>query len=241
MIGGRDDTVALGRWVWEWVKILATALVVFVFLRSFVVEAFQIPTSSMENTLLVGDFLLVSKAAYGAEVPGTRWDLPALARPENGDVVVFRPPGASGQPPDTRYVKRVVGVPGDTVEMRRGILYRNGRRVREPYAKHVRSWNDPFHPRFLWQRAYLVGRAAERASYRPTRDNWGPIAVPTDSFYVMGDNRDNSEDSRYWGFVPRDDITGKPLFVYYSFDREARASLSWLTEVRWRRFLEPIH
>jgi signal peptidase I len=243
-MGDGEDTargdVSLLRWIWEWTKIVATALVVFLFLRSFVVEAFQIPTSSMENTLLVGDFLLVNKAVYGAELPGTEWDLPGLDRPGRGDVVVFRPPPAAGQPPEARYVKRIVGVPGDTLSMRNGKLFRNDERAREPYAKHVRRWEDPFSPRFLWQKTHLVREGRRERQYRPTRDNWGPIYVPADSFFVMGDNRDNSEDSRYWGYVSRDAIEGRPLFIYYSYDREDPASLSWLTEVRWRRFLTPV-
>jgi len=236
----RHRDVSMLRWAWEWTKILATALVLFLFVRSFVVEAFQIPTSSMENTLLVGDFLLVNKAVYGAEIPGTELHLPELDEPGVGDVVVFRPPPSAGQPPGARYVKRIVGAPGDTVAMRGGTLWRNGRAVREPYARHTRARRDPSSPRFGWQERYLVGERERRGPYRPTRDDWGPVAVPSDSFFVMGDNRDNSEDSRYWGFVPREAITGRPLFIYYSYDREDRASLSWATEVRWGRLFEPI-
>lgn len=237
------DEVPFLRWVWEWTKIMATAVLVFLVVRSFVVEAFQIPTSSMENTLLVGDFLLVNKAVYGAEMPGTGWELPGLDEPEPGDVVVFEPPASAGQPHGARYVKRIVGGPGDTLSMREGRLYRGGRPVDEPYAKHVRPWEDPFSVRFLWQRPYLAGGTGEVGGddgYRPTRDNWGPLIVPPDSFFVMGDNRDNSEDSRYWGFVGRDGIMGRPLFIYFSYDRDEPASLSWLTDVRWWRVFEAI-
>ncbi len=231
------------RWAWEWTKIMATAVLVFLVVRSFVAEAFQIPTSSMENTLLVGDFLLVNKAVYGAEVPGTGWELPALDEPGVGDIVVFEPPAAAGQPPDARYVKRIVGAPGDTLSMRDGLLFRDGRAVEEPYAKHDRPWEDPFSARFMWQRSYLAPGGPEgtgRDGYEPTRDNWGPLVVPPDSFFVMGDNRDNSEDSRYWGFVARGEIMGRPLFIYYSYDRDDPASLPWLTDVRWERVFDPI-
>lgn len=228
------------RWGWEWAKILATTLLLFVFIRSFVVEAFQIPTASMETTLLVGDFLLVNKAAYGAEVPGTGWEVPALDRPEVGEVVVFRPPRSTGQPPEARFVKRIVGAPGDTLVMREGTLWRNGRKLEEPYARHVRTGGDPYSPRFEWQERYLVGGGESGHPYRPTRDHWGPVSVPADSFFVLGDNRDNSEDSRYWGFVPRDAIEGRPLFIYFSYDRETPEPLPWMRGVRWGRLFEPI-
>ena len=229
------------RWAWEWTKIMATAVLVFLVVRSFVVEAFQIPTSSMENTLLVGDFLLVNKAVYGAEVPGTEWELPALDEPDVGHVVVFEPPASAGQPAGARYVKRVVGVPGDTLAMLDGRLYRDGEQVAEPYAKHVRPWEDPFSVRFLWQRPYLATAGnGGPGGYHPTRDNWGPLVVPPDSFFVMGDNRDNSEDSRYWGFVARGEIMGRPLFIYYSYDRDDPESLPWLTDVRWGRMFDAI-
>ncbi len=236
----RSDTgTSVLRWAWEWTKILATALVLFLVVRAFLVEAFQIPTGSMKGTLLPGDFLLVNKAVYGAEIPGTGWHLPELDEPEVGDVVVFRPPPSAGQPAEARYVKRVVGAPGDTLEMRDGALWRNGRPVEESYARHDGAWEDRPSVRFDWQERYLVD-AARRRAYRPTRDEWGPLAVPPDSFFVMGDNRDDSEDSRYWGFVPREAITGSPLFIYFSYDRDGRASRSWLLEVRWDRLFETV-
>lgn len=228
------------RWAWEWTKVLATATLVFLLVRTFAVEAFQIPTASMENTLLAGDFLLVNKAVYGAEVPGTGWRLPALEEPEVGDVVVFEPPPASGQPAAVRYVKRIVAGPGDTIAMRGGTVLRNGRPVEEPYAKHVRAWEDRASDRFRWQRARLVPSGSSGAGYRPTRDSWGPLAVPPDSFFVMGDNRDESEDSRYWGFVPREAIEGRPIVIYYSYDRAGEAAAPWFTDVRWHRLFEPV-
>ena len=237
----RDSSPSLLRWIWDWTKTIATAILIFMFIRAFVVEAFQIPTGSMENTLLVGDFLLVNKAAYGAEVPGTRLRLPAFEQPHRGDVVVFQPPPAAGQSPSTRYVKRIVGVPGDTLSMHEGKLFLDGGRVKESYVKHIRPYRDPSNPSFRWQRHYLVKPARAAGGYRPTRDNWGPIVVPRGRYFVMGDNRDNSEDSRYWGFVPRDAIRGKPLIVYYSYRERSSAVVPWLTQIRWGRFLTPIH
>lgn len=238
--GTSAQTAGGMRWVWEWTKSILVAFVLFLVVRAFVVEAFQIPTASMEGTLLVGDFLLVNKMVYGAEIPGTRARLPALGRPDRGDIVVFEPPPSAGQPERTNYVKRIVGAPGDTLYMRDGILYRNGERADEPYAQHSRPFEDPYSPQFRWQRTYLVRDGKDRSEYRPTRDNWGPIAVPGDRYFVMGDNRDNSEDSRYWGFVPVNAIKGRPLIIYYSYDRERLVPFPWLTEIRWDRLLNLI-
>lgn len=232
---------SVGRWMWEWTKSIFIALVLFLFVRTFVIEAFQIPTASMENTLLVGDFLLVNKMVYGAEIPGTDIELPAFDDPERGDVVVFEPPPSANQPPRTNYVKRIVGVPGDTLQMRNAGLIVNGLALEEPYAHSSRRLGDVPSAHFSWQRRYLVGQPRRRG-YRPTRDNWGPIVVPADSFFVMGDNRSNSEDSRYWGFVPRDAIKGRPMIVYYSYDRRVPSGvMPWLTEIRWDRILRGIH
>ncbi|NIP83366.1 MAG: signal peptidase I [Gemmatimonadetes bacterium] len=229
--GRRSRRVAasVGRWTWEWVKSLVIAFTLFLVIRTFVIEAFRIPTASMENTLLVGDFLLVNKAVYGAQVPGTHLRLPALGDPELGDVVVFTPP----HEPDKNYVKRLVGMPGDTLEMRDKVLFRNGEPIREIYARH----GDPLDvhsPGMRWQMDYLMS-PAERLDYRPTRDNWGPLVVPEDRYFVLGDNRDDSEDSRYWGFVSAAAIKGKPLFVYYSFNPRTLRQVPWLTEIRWDR------
>ncbi len=237
-----EEPGSFGRWAWEWTKSIAVAFVLFLVVRTFVVEAFQIPTGSMENTLLVGDFLLVNKMVYGAEIPGTNVRLPAITPPEHGDIVVFEPPPAARQAENTNYVKRIVGLADDTLQMVDGALYRNGAPVPEPYAVHKRPFEDPRSPQFDWQRAHLYVENQRRAQeYRPTRDNWGPIVVSPDSLFVMGDNRDNSEDSRYWGFVPLDAIKGRPLIIYYSYDRNRMAPFRWLTEIRWDRLLSSIH
>lgn len=239
--GQEDGEIGFGRWAWEWFKSLAVAVVLFLFLRTFVVAAFQIPTGSMEDTLLVGDYLLVNKAVYGAEIPGTDVHMPSFDEPEFGEIVVFEPPPSAGQPAGANYVKRVVGLPGDTLAMRDGTLYRNGDPVEEPYVRHHRPGSDPRSRSFSWQREYLVGDSVRPGAYRPTRDNWGPIRVPRGQYFVMGDNRDNSEDSRYWGFVPWESIEGDPLFIYYSYDRERLAPFPWITEVRWDRLFAGIH
>jgi signal peptidase I len=226
----RSQPQSTGRWLWEWVKSISVAILLFLVIRTFIVEAFKIPTGSMEKTLLVGDFLLVNKAVYGAQLPFTNIRLPALDTPERGDVVVFEYPLDTSK----NYVKRVVGLPGDKVAMREGELYVNGVRQEEDYVQHTQPNGDYYDPSFEWQRDY-VATGVDGATYRPTRDDWGPIVVPPDRFFVMGDNRDNSQDSRYWGFVDRDLIKGRPLIIYYSFDRSKLRPLPWLTEVRWGR------
>ncbi len=219
---------SLLRSLWEWTRSVLVAFLLFLVVRAFVVEAFKIPTSSMEGTLLVGDFLLVNKAVYGAEVPGTHIHLPALEEPSRGDVVVFNPP----HDPSKNYVKRLVGVPGDTLEMRGKILYVDGTPVDEPYVRYIDPGGDARHPDMKWQASHLIARPG---NYRPSRDTWGPIVVPDSSYFMLGDNRDNSEDSRYWGFVKRDAIRGRPWFVYYSFDPSDDHGLPWLQDVRWGR------
>lgn len=220
--------------VWDWTRSILIAFALFVLIRTFVVEAFRIPTSSMENTLLVGDFLLVNKAVYGAEVPGTHLHLPAFSEPHRGDVVVFVPP----HDPTKNYVKRLVGMPGDTLEMREKILYVNGHPMHEPYARYIDQRGDAVHPDMRWQSNHLIASTAR--GYHPTRDNWGPLVVPTAEYFMLGDNRDNSEDSRYWGFVPREAIRGRPWFVYYSFDPGMSSRMPWIRYVRWGRIGELI-
>jgi signal peptidase I len=214
----------------EWIKSIAIALVIWFVVRSLAVEAFRIPSGSMENTLLIGDFLFVNKALYGAELPIVHRRLPAIREPERFDIVIFESPEESG----VNVVKRVVGMPGDTLSMVGNVLHVNSDAVDEPHAIRSGGAYDPEDPRMRsWQRRYLVGR--EGATYRPSLKNWGPLVVPPDSFFVMGDNRDNSYDSRYWGFLGRDRIAGRPLFIYYSFDKGGVAPLPFLTSVRWGR------
>jgi len=219
------------RSTWEWVKSLAVALVIWFVLRSLVVEAFRIPSSSMEKTLLVGDFLFVNKALYGAEIPLTHVHLPAFRDPRRNDIVVFDSQTERG----VKVVKRLVGMPGDTLQMIHAVLYRDGVAQREPYVEHTDSLEDPSDPGMRpWQLKYVLPRV-NRATYQPTRDNWGPLVVPPGRYFVMGDNRDNSYDSRYWGFVPRDVVRGRPLFIYYSYDHDSWKALPFLTAIRWSR------
>lgn len=208
------------------VRTLAMAFVLFVLVRAFLVEAFKIPSASMEGTLLAGDFLLVNKLVYGAEVPlvGTR--TPRVRDPRRGDVVVFQWPRDRSK----NFVKRIVGSAGDTLSMRDGVLYVNGEPQQERFVHHVPR-RDRYETDFGWQTTFLARRIAD---YRPTRDNWGPIVVPPENYFVLGDNRENSLDSRYWGFVPDSLIRGQPLVVYYSFN-SGESPTGFLSRVRWRR------
>jgi len=188
----------------------------------------------MENTLLVGDFLFVNKAAYGGELEipltGLRFlQLPGYAEPQRDRVVIFR--SVEDSTPNLDIVKRVIGAPGDTLQMVHDTVFRNGRRLDEPYGLHLASGtatDDDF--RLQQIRAlhlpHYVGRNA--ATYRPTTHDWGPIVVPPDSFWVMGDNRDESYDSRYWGFLPRSHIVGRTLFIYMSVATDP-------FRIRWNR------
>src|SRR5262245_27953317 len=222
------------RWLWDWTKSIVVALVVWFLLRTFLVEAFRIPSGSMENTLLVGDFLFVNKMLYGAEVPLIKKKLPAVREPRRGDILVFDSVEEEG----LKVVKRLIGVPGDTLMMRDSELYRNGQKVSEPYAVHgdpSRSEEPSRRAQMrAWQLPHLVA-GRDTASYHPDLQNWGPVVVPADSFFMMGDNRDSSYDGRYWGFLPRVNVRGRPLLIYYSYDATSWRSLPFLTAVRWTR------
>jgi signal peptidase I len=228
-----EHSRSLVIWIWDWTRSIVVALVVWFFLRTFLVEAFRIPSGSMENTLLIGDFLFVNKALYGAEVPIIHKRLPAVREPRRDDILVFDSVEEEG----LKVVKRLIGMPGDTLSMENGELFRNGQRVNEPYAVHsdpTRS-EDPIQRAKMreWQLPHLVHR--EPSSYQPDLQEWGPIVVPPDSFFMMGDNRDSSYDGRYWGFLPRKNVRGRPLVVYFSYDPGSWRAIPFLTAVRWGR------
>jgi len=221
----------LTRWLWEWVKSIAVALAVWFLLSTFLIKAFRITSGSMEQTVLVGDFLFVNKLLYGVEVPLVGARLPAVREPRDGEVVLVRSPIE-----DLLLLKRVVGLPGDTVAMKEGVLWRNGKPVVEPYVTL-----EPTAPAIdsatadqmrRWQTRFLVGNAE---GYSPDLRNWGPLVVPGDSLMAMGDNRDESFDSRYYGFIPRVNLQGSPLFIYYSYDATSWRPLPFLTAIRWGR------
>lgn len=222
-------------------KSLLGALLIYLFLRTFLVEAFRIPSGSMEPTLLVGDWLFVNKLRYGPHIPFTNINLPGYADPERGDVVVFVSPPQLDQPwdPSPTLVKRLVGVPGDTLFMRSGMLYLNGDAQPQAFDAGVNPVGDPneVSPLFEWQvRADLEGSRFGDPPAQPTHDNWGPIVIPPDHLFMMGDSRYNSKDSRYWGLVPRENVRGRPMFVYYSWNAtDSDRALPAITDIRWGR------
>ena len=222
--------------LWDSAKSIPVALFLFFVVRAFFVEAFKIPSGSMERTLLVGDFLLVNKLLYGAEVPFTGQNLPAVRAPRRGEVVVFQFP----EDPSKNFVKRLVGMPGDTLAMRGGVLFLNGEPRPEAYVSHSDPGGDSQAEDFRWQRNYLLRTAEASAAFHPSRNNWGPLVVPDRKYFVLGDNRDNSLDSRYWGFVPDSLIRGRPMFVYYSYAPDTAHGFAWLTRIRWGRIGERI-
>lgn len=218
----------------SWLRAGAVALAIWLVLRSYLVEAFRIPSPSMENTLLVGDFLFVNKVAFGGEFQlpftGLRFGrLPGYAVAHRDQVVVFR--SVEDSTPNLNIVKRIIGEGGDTLQMVTDTVYRNGRPLEEPYALHVASdirEEDPIRLRQIRavQLPQYIG--PDPSSYHPTTHDWGPLVIPPDHYWVMGDNRDESYDSRFWGFLPRAHVVGRPLFIYMSVDTRS-------LRIRWNR------
>ncbi len=192
----------------EYIESLLIAVLLALFVRSFVVEAFTIPSGSMEPTLQIGDYLLVSRLSYVMKVPFTDTVLLKLGTPKVGDTVVFRYPVDHSKD----FIKRVIAKQGDTVEIRDKIVYVNGSRVKDSNA-------------WFADHTILPATVSER-------DNFGPVTVPPDCYFVMGDNRDNSLDSRFWGFVKRDELVGRAVILYFSWDRRSE---DWLHRIRWER------
>jgi signal peptidase I len=228
------------RRFWENFKALLSALVFFIFLRTFIIEAYRIPSGSMIPTLLVGDWLFVNKLVYGPHIPFTNKHLPGYRDPMRGDVVVFKSPPQRDQPwdPNPTLVKRVVGMPGDTIYMRKGVLYVSGTVSKQNFPPVTSDQAyDSMDPLFDWQKP--LGLRSSRfgeAPAQPTHDNWGPIVVPPEHYFMMGDSRYNSKDSRYWSFVPRENVRGQPMFVYYAYNADdSDRPLPFITDIRWGR------
>lgn len=234
-----------GRVVWENVKGLLSAVLIFLFIRTFLFEAYRIPSGSMIPSMLIGDWLFVNKLRFGPHIPFTEINLPGYAEPARYDIIVFKSPPQVDQPwdPTPTLVKRLVGLPGDTLYMRDATLFVNGMEQRQGYGAN----SEPGDPNevselFDWQKPF--GLKASRfgaAPAQPTHDNWGPLVVPPAHYFMMGDSRYNSKDSRYWGVVPRENIRGRPLFVYYSWNAESDRPLAFLTDIRWGRIGHWIH
>jgi signal peptidase I len=220
----------------EYFESIVIAVILALFIRTCVVQAFKIPTGSMENNLLVGDHLLVNKFVYGPSAAAFERAVLPESTIHRGDVIVFKYP----EEPDRDFIKRVVGLPGETLELRKKRVYINGRPLDEPYVHFL----VPPSPH------------AQEVAASDVREQYGPVTVPAGHYFVMGDNRDNSQDSRYWGFLPRDYIKGKALMVYWSYqaDREdyeqegigatiagaVSVVTHFFTRTRWERLLHQI-
>lgn len=234
--GGMDRHKA-----WEAFKSLAGTIAIFLLLRTFLIEAYRIPSGSMIPSMLIGDWLFVNKLRYGPHVPFTDTNLPGYADPQRGEIVVFVSPLQVDQPEDPTpiLVKRLIGMPGDTIHSREGVVHIDGEPQRQGYAAASAEGAPPgeYHPLFEWQRRHALDSSRfGPAPERPTLDDWGPLVIPDSFYFMMGDNRYNSKDSRYWGLVPRRNVRGRPLFVYYSWNADdSDRPLPFLTDIRWSR------
>lgn len=211
----KEKTKSVGR---EYFEAIIIALLLAVFIRTFVIQAFKIPSGSMLPTLQIGDHLLVNKFIYGIRMPFTGKVLVPISEPKHGDIIVFRYPNDRS----TDYIKRVIGVGGDRLQIINKKIYLNGKEIPDPHAHFTSTVLLP-------------------ASLSP-KDNFGPITVPKNKFFVMGDNRDNSSDSRFWGFVDNQDLLGKAMIIYWSWDlKKPFFSIDRFTSIRWGRLAHVIH
>lgn len=223
---------------------LLPVIAIFLGTRQLLAEAYRIPSGSMEPTLLVGDWLFVNKLRYGPHIPFTQSSLPGYAAPKRGDVAVFvsppQDPAIRISPDEVRptLVKRIVGVAGDTLLMRHGQLVVNGVAVASPNAFVLPdSVADEPQALFAWQHRIDISNSRFGPPIAaPSLHEWGPLRVPAGTYFMMGDNRDNSVDSRYYGPVPRGNLLGTPTFVYYSYDPESGLDyFRAVTAIRWQR------
>jgi signal peptidase I len=227
---------------WAGAKSLAGTVAIFLLLRTFLLEAYRIPSGSMVPAMLIGDWLFVNKLVYGPHVPFTDINLPGYQEPRRDEIVVFVSPPQVDQPwdPTPTLVKRLVGLGGDTLYMRDGQLYIDGIAHRLPAPGPRPPYADPNYVSelFAWQQAHEVhGTRFGEPPAQPTLDSWGPLVVPPGYLFMLGDARYDSKDSRYWGLVPRQNVRGRPMFVYYSWkaNGESDRPLPWLTDIRWGR------
>src|SRR6187401_1400900 len=219
----------------EYFESIVIAVILALFVRTWAVQAFKIPTGSMENNLLIGDHLLVNKFIFGPTASAIEKKLP-VREPRRGDIVVFKYPDE----PERDFIKRVIGLPGETIEMKAKKIYINGRPLDEPYVHFL----EP------------VGGAQEVTSY-DLRETYPAATVPEGFYFVMGDNRDNSQDSRYWGFLPRSYLKGRAMMIYWSYESDRDDFVDdglgatigrlfsvvthFFTKTRWERLLHQIH
>ncbi len=221
----------------EYFESIVIAVILALFVRTWAVQAFKIPTGSVENNLLIGDHLLVNKIVFGPTATPIERALMPTREPRRGDIVVFKYPDE----PERDFIKRVIGLPGETVELRNKKVYIDGQPLEESYVHFL----EPAH-------------SAQEVTSFDVRERYAPVQVPQGHYFVMGDNRDNSQDSRYWGFLPRGYIKGRALMIYWSFDTGPQAQAEgsgvgatvsrvfsvvthFFTRTRWERLLHQIH
>ncbi len=234
----------------EFIASMAGVLVVGLFIITFCLQAFEIPSSSMENTLLIGDHVFVDRVL---EAPRANWIRPIVPYREikHGDIIVFISPAQPG----LYVVKRIIGVPGDHLHLRDGVVYRNGQPLSETYVIHNGSVS-PYRDNFPAISPAMAGAQVtkEWQLTLPSHVVGDDLVVPPDSYFGMGDNRDVSYDSRYWGFIPRDNVIGRPMFIYWSFETPAnqyektgigdrvafigQVVIHFFDQTRWRRMLK---
>jgi signal peptidase I len=202
----------------EYFESILVAVVLALFVRTFVFQAFKIPTGSMKPNLLVGDHLIVNKFIFAPAMFGLERALLPMRPIQRGDIIVFKFP----EEPERDFIKRVIGLPGDTLELRNQTVLINGQALTEPYAH------------------YLFPPSAEGQMEGDLRRKYGPVTVPAGHFFMMGDNRDDSQDSRFWGFLPETYVKGRALFIYWSFDTPEDGSPGGFAP-RWGRLFHQIH
>jgi signal peptidase I len=202
----------------EYFESILVAVVLALFVRTFVFQAFKIPTGSMKPNLLVGDHLIVNKFIFAPTASGLERALLPMRPIERGDIIVFKYP----EEPERDFIKRVIGLPGDTLELQNQTVLINGQALTEPYAH------------------YLFPPAAEGQMEGDLRRRYGPVTVPDGHYFMMGDNRDDSQDSRFWGFLPQSYVKGRALFIYWSFDTPEDGSPGGFAP-RWGRLFHQIH
>jgi signal peptidase I len=223
----------------EYFESIVNSVILALFVRTFVLQAFKIPTGSMENNLLIGDHLLVNKFIDAPTASAIERTLLPIGEIHRGDVLVFKYPVE----PDRDYIKRVIGLPGETLELKEKKIFINGKPLDEPYVHFL---EEPRRNTDLTE-----------VTSSDVRENYGPVTVPPNQYFMMGDNRDNSADSRYWGFMPRDYVKGKALLIYWSYESEredyeddsasatikglASVFMHFFTKTRWDRLGHLIH
>ena len=197
------------KFIKEYLEPIVIAVLIALFIRTFIVQAFKIPSSSMEPTLQVGDHILVNKFIYGIKIPFTGMKLFQFKKPKRGDIIVFIYPRDRSKD----FIKRVIGTEGEKVEIIRNKIYINDKLINDPWGQY--------------------NEKSDWIKYLQPMEKFGPVIVPKESLFVLGDNRDNSQDSRFWGFVDINRVRGKALIIYFSWDRYAQ---SLLGKIRWVRF-----